>query len=57
MLTLTLSLDLPELVRSLHANNASAVNLEKGFVGHVDIERLKKGKVGAFFWYVSLAFV
>ncbi|TFK92082.1 hypothetical protein K466DRAFT_481304 [Polyporus arcularius HHB13444] len=45
-------IDLPILVRSAFANNISAVDLEKPFAGHVDIPRLRKGKVGGFFWSV-----
>ncbi len=44
--------DLPILVRSAFANNISAIDLEKPFAGHVDIPRLRKGKVGGFFWSV-----
>ena len=39
-------------MRWKYANNASAVDLTKEMPGHVDIPRLKKGKVGGFFWYV-----
>ncbi|CDO69503.1 hypothetical protein BN946_scf184785.g8 [Trametes cinnabarina] len=45
-------IDLPILVRSRYANNVSAVDLEKPFAGHVDIPRLREGKVGGFFWSV-----
>ncbi|KAF8906470.1 membrane dipeptidase-domain-containing protein [Gymnopilus junonius] len=46
---------LPILVRGSYSNNASAVDLESEMPGHVDIPRLRKGKVGGFFWstYVS----
>lgn len=44
--------DLPILVRGAFANNVSAVDLEKPFAGHVDIPRLREGKVGGFFWSV-----
>jgi hypothetical protein len=43
---------LPILLRSAFANNVSAVDLSKDFVGHVDIPRLRAGKVGGFFWSV-----
>lgn len=43
-------LDLPILVRMKYANNVSAVDLNDEMPGHVDIPRLRKGKVGAFFW-------
>ena len=42
------------LVRRRYANNASAVDLNKEMPGHVDIPRLKKGKVGGFFWLTLL---
>ncbi|KAI0336561.1 hypothetical protein GY45DRAFT_1315961 [Cubamyces sp. BRFM 1775] len=45
-------IDLPILVRSRFANNVSAVNLAQPFPGHVDIPRLREGKVGGFFWSV-----
>jgi len=34
----------------MYANNVSAVDLENEMSGHVDIPRLRKGKVGGFFW-------
>ncbi|KAF8813712.1 hypothetical protein BYT27DRAFT_7220083 [Phlegmacium glaucopus] len=47
--------DLPILMRGQFANNVSAVDMESEMPGHVDIPRLRKGKVGGFFWstYVS----
>ncbi|KAJ7128954.1 membrane dipeptidase-domain-containing protein [Mycena crocata] len=45
-------IDLPILLRAAFANNVSAVDLTKEFYGHVDIPRLRKGKVGGFFWSV-----
>lgn len=45
-------LDLPILLRYAFGNNVSAVDLSKEFVGHVDIPRLRTGKVGGFFWSV-----
>ena len=44
--------DLPVLVRVYYANNVSAFNLNEPMIGHVDIPRLRKGRVGGFFWYV-----
>ena len=46
--------DLPELVRVFYANNVSAFDLNKPMPGHVDIPRLRKGRVGGFFWYVHV---
>ncbi|KAJ2916290.1 hypothetical protein MD484_g4099, partial [Candolleomyces efflorescens] len=43
-------IDLPILVRSQYRNNVTAVDLEQPMPRHVDIPRLRKGKVGAFFW-------
>ncbi|EPQ57639.1 hypothetical protein GLOTRDRAFT_38729 [Gloeophyllum trabeum ATCC 11539] len=48
-------IDLPELVRMVYANNVSAVDLEHEMPGHVDIPRLRKGRVGGFFWSVYTA--
>ncbi|KAJ7287753.1 membrane dipeptidase-domain-containing protein [Mycena rebaudengoi] len=45
-------IDLPILLRAKYANNVSAVDLTREFIGHVDIPRLRKGKVGGFFWSV-----
>ena len=42
--------DLPILAREGFANNVSAIDLELEMPGHVDIPRLRKGKVGGFFW-------
>ncbi|KAJ7647559.1 membrane dipeptidase-domain-containing protein, partial [Roridomyces roridus] len=42
-------IDLPILLRSLVKNNVSAVDLTQPFPGHVDIPRLREGKVGGFF--------
>ncbi len=33
-----------------YANNISAIDLESTMPGHVDIPRLRQGKVGGFFW-------
>lgn len=46
------SSDLPILVRGAYANNVTAVDLESPMPGHVDIPRLRTGKVGGFFWCV-----
>ncbi|EIM79960.1 uncharacterized protein STEHIDRAFT_68867 [Stereum hirsutum FP-91666 SS1] len=45
-------IDLPILVRALYHNNVTAVDLEHETPGHVDIPRLRKGRVGGFFWSV-----
>ncbi|KAI9457104.1 membrane dipeptidase-domain-containing protein [Lactarius psammicola] len=45
-------IDLPWLVRSAYRNNATAVDLGKPTLGHVDIPRLRTGRVGGFFWSV-----
>lgn len=45
-------IDLPILVRGYYAYNVSAFNLNEKMPGHVDIPRLRKGKVGGFFWSV-----
>ncbi len=42
--------DLPWLIRMRYANNISAIDLESTMPGHVDIPRLRQGKVGGFFW-------
>lgn len=44
--------DLPWLVRSAFRNNATAVELGVPMLGQVDIPRLRKGRVGGFFWSV-----
>ncbi|KAF9564773.1 hypothetical protein CPC08DRAFT_630667 [Agrocybe pediades] len=43
-------IDLPIFVRGHYANNVSAIDLMSEMPGHVDIPRLRKGKVGGFFW-------
>ncbi|KAJ3847539.1 membrane dipeptidase-domain-containing protein [Lentinula lateritia] len=46
-------IDLPILIRyGGYANNVSAVDLNSEMPAHVDIPRLRKGKVGGFFWSV-----
>ncbi|TFK44479.1 membrane dipeptidase-domain-containing protein [Crucibulum laeve] len=47
--------DLPILTRAYYANNVSKIDLLSRMPGHVDIPRLRQGKVGGFFWstYVS----
>lgn len=47
------AIDLPFEVREVFANNLTAFNLNKRMPGHVDIPRLREGKVGGFFWYIS----
>ncbi|KAG6857767.1 hypothetical protein H0H87_004183 [Tephrocybe sp. NHM501043] len=47
-------IDLPFLTRMKFANNASAIDLASRMPGHVDIPRLRKGKVGGFFWSVYM---
>ncbi|KAG6812549.1 hypothetical protein H0H92_002318 [Tricholoma furcatifolium] len=46
--------DLPYLTRIKLANNASAIDLTSSMPGHVDIARLKQGRVGGFFWSVYM---
>lgn len=50
-------IDLPILVRGAYRNNISAFDLEQPMLGHVDIPRLRKGKVGGFFWYVINTYI
>ncbi|KAI5118569.1 hypothetical protein M0805_005860 [Coniferiporia weirii] len=45
-------IDLPILMRELYSNNISAINLRERMPGHVDIPRLREGRVGGFFWSV-----
>ncbi|KAG7090950.1 hypothetical protein E1B28_010020 [Marasmius oreades] len=45
-------IDLPILARTRYANNVSEIDLENTMPEHVDIPRLRKGKVGGFFWSV-----
>ncbi|GLB37324.1 putative metallo-dependent hydrolases superfamily, peptidase M19 family protein [Lyophyllum shimeji] len=47
-------IDLPFLTRLRFANNASAIDMESRMPGHVDIPRLRQGKVGGFFWSVYM---
>ncbi|KAF8332091.1 membrane dipeptidase-domain-containing protein [Cantharellus anzutake] len=47
--------DLPELARVYRRNNVSDIDLAKLMPGHVDIPRLRKGRVGGFFWSVYTA--
>lgn len=49
---LTGPIDLPILARGLYHNNVTAIDLANEMPGHVDIPRLRKGKVGGFFWSV-----
>ncbi|KAF8585804.1 hypothetical protein K439DRAFT_1342695 [Ramaria rubella] len=48
-------IDLPWEVRSRFRNNLTAVDLRDEMPGHVDIPRLRKGKVGGFFWSVYVS--
>lgn len=43
--------DLPFLVRMNYRNNVSDIPVDVGLPMHVDIPRLREGKVGGFFWY------
>ena len=36
----------------MYANNVTAIDLESKMPAHVDIPRLRKGRVGGFFWSV-----
>ena len=36
-------------------NDPAKFDLEKDMPYHVDIERLRKGKVGGFFWYAYIS--
>ncbi|QRW19477.1 Membrane dipeptidase (Peptidase family M19) [Rhizoctonia solani] len=44
--------DLPELVRVVYKNNITAFDLRERMPAHVDIPRIRKGRVGGFFWSV-----
>jgi hypothetical protein len=49
--------DLPLVARFGWRNNVTEVPLDSQMPMHVDIPRLREGKVGGFFWYVDhLAF-
>jgi hypothetical protein len=39
-----------QFVRMTYKNNISAFDLNDNLPGHVDIPRLREGKVGGFFW-------
>jgi membrane dipeptidase len=43
------------LARLKYGNNVSAIDLSKEMPRQVDIPRLRKGKVGGFFWSVPFA--
>lgn len=45
-------IDLPIVIREHFANNVTAVDLERPTYGHVDIPRLRTGRIGGFFWSV-----
>ena len=47
-------IDLAWLMRLKRSNNATAIDLDKPTIGHVDIPRLRAGHVGGFFWCVNL---
>ncbi|OBZ67251.1 putative dipeptidase C3A11.10c [Grifola frondosa] len=49
------SANLPILARSIYSNNVSAIDLNQPMPGHVDIPRLREGKVGGFFWSTYVA--
>lgn len=57
MICQSLLIDLPFLVRWKYANNVTAVDLASRMPGHVDIPRLRKGKVGGFFWQGDTPFL
>ncbi|KAG8691786.1 hypothetical protein FRC11_009551 [Ceratobasidium sp. 423] len=48
-------IDLPELVRVVYKNNITAFNLHERMPAHVDIPRIRKGRVGGFFWSVYVS--
>lgn len=48
-------IDLPVVYRYNVANNISAINLREPTLGHVDIPRLREGRVGAFWWSTWVA--
>jgi membrane dipeptidase len=48
-------IDLAMLARVMYANNVSDIDLESPMPAHVDIPRLRKGRVGGFFWSVYVA--
>ncbi|KAL7417388.1 membrane dipeptidase-domain-containing protein [Mrakia frigida] len=43
-------IDLPEFTRVVYGNNISSFDLDGPLPQHVDIPRLRQGKVGGFFW-------
>jgi hypothetical protein len=43
-------IDLPELTRIIYGNNITDFDLESDMPGQVDVGRLRKGKVGGFFF-------
>jgi len=43
-------IDLPLVYRFTAANNISAINLREPAFGHLDIPRLREGRVGGFWW-------
>ncbi|GAA5923529.1 dipeptidase [Sporobolomyces koalae] len=45
-------IDLPILARYVYANQVDSFDLRTATKGHVDIPRLRQGRVGGFFWSV-----
>ncbi|CAE6522134.1 unnamed protein product [Rhizoctonia solani] len=45
-------IDLPIMVREAYRNNITKFDMNKRMRSHVDIPRLRQGKVGGFFWSV-----
>ncbi|KAG8747926.1 hypothetical protein FRC10_010545 [Ceratobasidium sp. 414] len=48
-------IDLPELVRVVYKNNISSFDLRERMPAHVDIPRMRRGRVGGFFWSVYVS--
>jgi len=48
--------DLPILIRAAYGNKIYGENFtfREGLMGHVDLPRLKKGRVGGMFWSVFM---
>jgi membrane dipeptidase len=47
--------DLPIVARFGWRNNVTDIPLDGQMPMHVDIPRLREGKVGGFFWYTSVS--
>ncbi|WRT65876.1 uncharacterized protein IL334_002827 [Kwoniella shivajii] len=45
-------IDLPEFARAFYGNDITKFDLNKPTKGHVDIPRIRKGSLGAFFWSI-----